>query len=176
MIETARLRLTPASRDCLEAELAHDHAKLGALLGARVDASWPPELYDAAAMQWTLDAYSRDPAFSEWGMLYFVSKEAEPALIGVGGYKGPPRDGVIELGYSVIPSRQRQGLATEATRAMTAHAFSAPETSRVIAHTLTELVASIGVLEKASFRLQPDTLEEGAIMFAIDRADWAAIC
>lgn len=171
MIETARLRLTPATRDCLEAELANDHAKLGALLGARVDASWPPDLYDAAAMQWTLDAFDNDPAFRNWGLLYFVSKEAAPALIGVGGYKGPPRDGVIELGYSVIPSRRRAGLATEATRAMIAHAFAASGATRVIAHTLPELVASIGVLEKAGFRLQPDTQEVGAIMFAIDRAN-----
>ncbi|WP_395644844.1 GNAT family N-acetyltransferase [Terricaulis sp.] len=171
MIETARLRLIPATRDCLEAELVRDHAKLGALLGARVDEGCPPDLYDAGAMQWTLDAYNREPAFRDWGMLYFVSKEA-PALIGVGGYKGPPRDGVIELGYSVVPPRQRQGFATEATLGMTAHAFANPEIARVIAHTLAELVASIGVLEKAGFRLQPDTLEEGAIMFAIDRADW----
>lgn len=172
MIETARLRLIPANRDCLVAELASDHARLGALLGARVDASWPPELYDAGAMQWTLDAYDRDPAFRAWGLLYFVNKEVAPTLIGVGGYKGPPRDGVIELGYSVIPSHRRRGLATEATRAMTAQAFSAPETKRVVAHTLPELVASIGVLEKAGFRLQPGTLEEGAIMFAIDRGEW----
>ena len=41
-----------------------------------------------------------------------------PALVGTVSYKGRPADGVVEIGYSVVRSRQRCGLATEACRAL----------------------------------------------------------
>ena len=35
-------------------------------------------------------------------------------VVGLGGYTGPPVDGVIEIGYSVAPSCQGRGIATAA--------------------------------------------------------------
>jgi RimJ/RimL family protein N-acetyltransferase len=172
LIEGERLTLVPATRDCLQAELDNDLTQLGALLGARVDPTWPPDLYGPQAARFMLDLLERDPASASWGTHYFVLRGEPRALIGVGGFKGAPRAGDVELGYSVVASHQRRGLACEATRMMTAHALAEPGVRRVIAHTLTELTPSIGVLEKCGFRLQPDTKEEGAVMYALNREDW----
>ncbi len=35
-------------------------------------------------------------------------------LVGFGGYKGPPVDGEVEIGYGIAPERQVRGLATAA--------------------------------------------------------------
>ena len=34
--------------------------------------------------------------------------------VGTAGFKGAPHDGVVEIGYGVVPSRQGRGLATRA--------------------------------------------------------------
>jgi [ribosomal protein S5]-alanine N-acetyltransferase len=172
LIDGERLALAPATCEALQAELDNDLPRLGDVLRARVDPTWPPALYGPQAAQFMLDLLARDPASANWGTHYFVLKGGWPTLIGVGGYKGAARDGDIELGYSVVSAHQRRGYASEATRMMTARAFTDPGVQRVIAHTLAELTPSIGVLEKCGFRLQPNTKEEGAIMYALAREDW----
>jgi RimJ/RimL family protein N-acetyltransferase len=88
-----------------------------------------------------------------------------PELVGWGGFKGPPRDGVVELGYEIAESRRERGLATAAVRAMLAEAFADDRVEAVIAHTLPERNASNRVLEKAGFRFDGDGREG-------DRAVW----
>ncbi|MEQ1617748.1 MAG: GNAT family N-acetyltransferase [Terricaulis sp.] len=169
MIETRRLRLIPATPEMLHAELAGDMKQFASLLVVAPPRDWPPELYDADAMRFALNQMERDGPHSVWGFHYFVLKRAlgQAILIGAGGYKGAPRDGAVELGYSVLASHRRKGFASEAVRAMVKRAFADPAVSRVIAHTLTELIASQGVLTKCGFELQHDTLEQGAIMYAL---------
>jgi RimJ/RimL family protein N-acetyltransferase len=74
-----------------------------------------------------------------------------PALVGWGGFKGPPSDGVVELGYEIAPGFRERGLATAAVGQMVAEAFAAPEVQSVIAHTLPEPGPSTRVLEKSGF-------------------------
>ena len=111
-----------------------------------------------------------DPASADWGSRLFVSCEPEE-LVGWGGFKGPPRDGVVELGYEIAESRRERGLATAATLALLAEAFAEPQVVKVIAHTLAEHNASNRVLEKAGFRFDRETQEEGQPVwrFALDR-------
>lgn len=170
-METRRLKLIPATPAMLRAELADDMAHFASLLGVSPPRDWPPELYDADAMRFALDQLDRDGPQGGWGFHYFARKRAlgRPHLIGAGGFKGAPRDGAVELGYSVLTGHRRRGFASEAVRAMVKRAFADPAVSRVIAHTLTELIASQGVLTKCGFALQRDTLEQGAIMYALER-------
>ena len=81
--------------------------------------------------------------------------------MGWGGFKGPPRDGVVELGYEIAEARAGRGLATAATSAMTAEAFEDETVTAVIAHTLPERNASNRVLEKAGFRFDGEAAEGG---------------
>jgi [ribosomal protein S5]-alanine N-acetyltransferase len=82
-----------------------------------------------------------------------------PELVGWGGFKGPPREGVVELGYEIAESHRERGLATAAVRAIVAEAFADDRVDAVIAHTLTESNASNRVLEKVGFRFDGEARE-----------------
>lgn len=154
VIRAERLELIPATVQMLRAEL-QGRGELQVLLGAQVPDSWPPELYDRRTIEYILDRLVMDTESSEWWSYYFVRSAGpgRPAVaIGAGGYKGPARDGLVEVGYSVLQEYRRNGYATEATAGLVARAFGEPGVKRVIAHTLPELIPSIGVLEKCGFR------------------------
>lgn len=71
-------------------------------------------------------------------------------VVGLGGYTGPPVDGVIEIGYSVAPSCQGRGVATAAVARWLAQAGRAG-VRRVVAHTFPEENASVAVLRRHGF-------------------------
>lgn len=104
-------------------------------------------------MRWTR-------AGTGWGARFFVAGDPSE-LVGWGGFKGAPRNGVVELGYEIAESRQGRGLATAAIRAMVAEAFADERVIAVIAHTLAERNASNRVLEKVGFQYDGDALEDG---------------
>jgi ribosomal-protein-alanine N-acetyltransferase len=121
--------------------------ELARALGCDVAEGW--DVF-GGALRRTRDALAGDPASARWGMRFFVLDEPR-TLVGFGGFKGPPSDGVVELGYAVAPSHEGRGLATAATQAMVREAFAAPGVQAVIAHTRPEPGASARVLEKAGF-------------------------
>ena len=100
-----------------------------------------------------------DPGTARWGSRLFVGDEP-PALVGWGGFKGPPRDGAVELGYAIAPARRGRGLATAAVRALLREALADPSVHAVIAHTLPEPGPSPRVLEKAGFAREGDVTDE----------------
>jgi RimJ/RimL family protein N-acetyltransferase len=67
--------------------------------------------------------------------------------IGTAGFFGPPRAGVVELGYGIVPSRRRRGYATEAARALVELALELPGVREVVAHAEADNAASIRVLQ-----------------------------
>ena len=95
-----------------------------------------------------------------------IANESDPAkLIGTAGYKGPPADGTVEVGYGIVADHQRRGYATEATRALIERASGRPEVHTVIAETLPELTPSIRVLEKLGFVPAGDGSQPEVIRF-----------
>ena len=187
-ILTPRLLLRPASLEVLRADL-EGRAALAKALRAVVPADWPPDLYDAGAIQWSIRALERNPAVSGWVTYYFLRTSpagAPPLLLGAGGFKGPPDDeGTVEIGYSIVQSERRHGYATESARGLLARAFAHPRVRRVAAETLPDLVASIGVLEKIGMNLVRRGIDQrakdadsagwreaGVIRFEIDRASY----
>jgi RimJ/RimL family protein N-acetyltransferase len=175
MIETPRLRLLPGTPYLLRADLRGREA-LAAGLGLRVPETWPPELYDAPAIEYTLAHLEAHSGELRWGFYYFVRKavgEDAAFVLGAGGYKGPPAESTVEVGYSILAEEQRRGYATEAVRGLVEYAFSQGEVERVIAQTLPELVPSIGVLEKCGFRFLGAGSEEGAICYGLTRDEWS---
>ena len=166
-IPTPRLELVPATPELLRAALA-GRAPLADALRAIVPPSWPPEFLDDAALRFTLERLAESPAASGWWM-YFVLLREPRTLIGSGGYKGPPADGTVEVGYGIVSEQRRSGYATEVTRGLVARAFAVPAVRRVIAETLPELAASIGVLRKCGFRPAGEGSEPGVIRFELLR-------
>lgn len=167
---TPRLQLTPATVASLEAELRHDYAALAGLLSATVPSSWPPHLYDDDACRYSLAKLRESPEHPDWWTWYILLRQPgrKPDLVGVGGFKGPPRTGVVEIGYGVVKDFQRRGIATEAAAGLVRWARAHPQISMVAAHTLRELTASIRVLEKNGFVQRGTPEEEGAIRFELD--------
>jgi RimJ/RimL family protein N-acetyltransferase len=175
-IHTPRLLLVPATLATLNAELDGPRA-LARALDVDVPPSWPPELYDDAAVRWSINALETRFLTPDWG-LYYVAERPEaaspqPRLAGVVGFKGPPDPGgTVEIGYGILPERRRLGLAREAVDGMIGWAFGRESVTRVIAHTLTELTPSIRVLESAGFTFVgpgEDESEPDAIQYELRR-------
>ena len=175
-IRTARLLLLQASADTLGAELVSRDA-LGTAIGVAVPDSWPPELYDADAVRWTINWLAEHPENADWSIYYIAEAPADaasrPRLVGVVGYKGAPDEqGVVEIGYGVVPEHRRRGFASEAVEGLLARAFADARVRMVIAHTLPELVASIGVLRSTGFSFDGpgnDPHEPAAIRYVLPR-------
>jgi RimJ/RimL family protein N-acetyltransferase len=78
---------------------------------------------------------------------------------------------VVEIGYSVVPSWQRRGLATEACRALIESAWERCA-KMIIAHTFDNLEPSIGVLRKLGFApSEPSELSEPGLLVFTLRGD-----
>lgn len=170
VIHTPRLDLVPATLAALQAELA-GRVALSEHLGADVPPSWPPPLYDVDAIRWMLARLSESPAHERWGARYFLRRVPHPVAVGIGGYKSPPTNGEIEIGYSLLPEFQGQGLAAEACSGLVARAFEEPDVRQVVAETLPDLRPSISVLERAGFHRVGGGSEEWVMRFAITRED-----
>ena len=89
-----------------------------------------------------------DPWIDGFALVHIASN----TVIGSASFKGPPdRDGVVEVAYSVVPSQQGRGYATEATMALVTYAFADARVNIVCAHTLPWNDASGRVLAKCGF-------------------------
>jgi RimJ/RimL family protein N-acetyltransferase len=82
---------------------------------------------------------------------HLIIDPAAGELVGLGGFKGPPVAGEVEIGYGVAPERQGRGHATAAVRWLTETAF-ARGVEVVIAHTLAEVNASTTVLQRCGMK------------------------
>jgi ribosomal-protein-alanine N-acetyltransferase len=156
-VRTARLRLEPATRDQLTAFERGGEAGLLRALGCTAAEGWAgPDALEAIARSgaW-LDEH---PEAADWWMHFFFDA-ADGRLIGLGGYKGAPAAGALEIGYEFAPSMRGAGRATEAARGMVAHAFAWPEVDHVIAHTLPNANASTNVLRKVGFRFDGEIID-----------------
>ena len=165
--------LVPATLESLAAELRAPSA-LAEVIRMEVADGWPPELYDRDPIEFTIRRYQVFPDEANWWLYYFVLKaEADrgAVAIGCGGYKGPPTaDGTVEIGYSIVPEYRRLGLATEAAQGLIAYAFALDDVQRVIAETLPELQASIGVLTRCGFAFAGTGSAEGTIRYVKERS------
>jgi [ribosomal protein S5]-alanine N-acetyltransferase len=86
---------------------------------------------------------------ARWATHLFVHA-ADRALIGIGGYYGPPENGTVEIGYSIAPAYRGRGLATAAAAELVRRADTAGVRT-VQAHTLAHLNPSTGVLSTLGF-------------------------
>lgn len=128
------LKLSPRTRDEVRANLnAMDSATR-----AQISADWWAKFEQSAF---------EDPWIHGFSLLM-----SDGTNVGIGSFKGPPTNGVVEIAYAILPQHQGRGYATAAASAMVDYAFRSAEVRMVIAHTLPDGAASQRVLQKAGFR------------------------
>lgn len=168
LMRTERLDLVAATLPHVQAEL-ESTAALARLLEAEIPSSWPPGEYDRSALEFFFARLSEDPHAAGWYGWYAIRRPVEGmerALIGAGGYLGPPgTDGVVEIGYSIASEVQSRGYATEMVDALVARAFARGKVTRVIANTTIANIGSTRVLEKCGFDLTARQSDSGAVRY-----------
>lgn len=88
---------------------------------------------------------------SPWHLGFAVVDREASSVVGSGGFKGPPTEGVVEIAYGIVPSHQGRGYATEVARALMSYALRESSVNLIIAHTLPANNASTKVLAKCGF-------------------------
>jgi RimJ/RimL family protein N-acetyltransferase len=127
------------------------------MLGVRPSADWPPPLVDMEAMSYARDRLLQFPGeigWQAWVWIDPVETYGGKQLVGFGGFSGQPDDeGAVEIGYSVLPSREGLGYASEAVAALLEWAKSDGRVRMIVAHTLEDGLASQKLLKRHGFAL-----------------------
>ena len=140
---------------------------LGALLHARVPASFPPDLLDQKALEWTIRHFEDAALRGSAGNYYVILREGvNRTLVGLCGYHTLV-EGTAQIGYGVVNEYHRRGIASEATRAMIAELRKRPAVKRIIALTYPDHVASLGVMKKCGMRFVGAGSEEGTVEYEL---------
>lgn len=173
LLRTRRLHLRSATPELAAADL-NDRPEFCRLLDADLPAEWPPPLNDINSQTYTLEYLQQNPDAAGWMAWYFLLPGEfgeRREVIGIGGFTGKPSpEGIVEIGYSIMPIHQGLGFASEAVAALVDWAFTHPEVRLVIAQTFPSLIASIRVLENNDFQLLGQGSEPGTIRFGRARA------
>ncbi|HTV15632.1 MAG TPA: GNAT family protein [Acidobacteriaceae bacterium] len=164
-ILTERLRLVAITPPLMLME----SVILSALLDAEVPDSWPPEHWEPHVFDFMRKQQIRTPWAAGWNR-YVLLRSPKPVVIGtLGGF--PRTETEAEIGYSILSSWQRRGLATEGTRALIREILSLERIQTLTAQTFPSLPASLRVLEKCGFRFAGPGEEAGSVRYRIDRRD-----
>jgi [ribosomal protein S5]-alanine N-acetyltransferase len=167
MIATARLKLIPATVAIARAEIGN-RAEFAALLSASIPDNWPPESAADALplfLQW-LEAAPDKIGWFGWYVLAHPDDSIVPVLVAGGGFLGPPQNGEIQIGYSVLQQFQRRGYATEMVGGLIRWAMGQPGVFRIVAETEWANPASVRVLSKLGFAEVGPSTEPGGMRFA----------
>jgi RimJ/RimL family protein N-acetyltransferase len=156
---TDRLELV-AMNHVLAVAQSEDRMRFFAMLGVRPTAAWPPPLLDIDALCYTRDRLAANPdeiGWQAWVWIDPVEAYGAKELVGFGGFNGAPGDdGIVEIGYSLLPAREGFGYASEAVAALLSWAAADQRVRMVIAHTREDGLASQRLLRKQGFTLAPD--------------------
>ena len=120
---------------------------------------------------------------NKWGIRWGITKKDDKKLIGSCGYYGIHNwYKRASIGYELARSHWRQGIMTEALRAIAVYGFDEMELNRIDAVIMPGNIASIKMLEKIGFQ-QEGLLEEyekwgskefvDLYMYAILRKSWS---
>lgn len=165
-IVTPRLELHGGTAEIARAAFENLH-QFGQLLDGRASPEWPPPLTEDV-QEVTALALEADPELPGWYSWYFVER-ASRLIVGQGGFKGKPVHGTVEIGYSLVPSSQGKGYATEAAGGLIQWVFDHPKVTRVVAETLPHLAQSIRVMVKNGMSFIAEDKKQGIVRYGVSR-------
>lgn len=175
-LSTNRLELIASTLEYVCAEIESPE-RLAYLLNVQAAPGWPPGEYDRAAQEFFRDRMQEgNESVIGWYVWYAILRKSlyyPSLLVGAGGYFGPPlENGEVEIGFSVISSRQGMGYATEIASALVKNAFSDSRVKKIIANTIPLNLASCKVLKKCGFNFICRDEESGNNRFEIIRLNF----
>jgi RimJ/RimL family protein N-acetyltransferase len=91
--------------------------------------------------------------------------------VGRAHFTGPPRNGVVEIGYSVESPFRGQGYGPEMVAALVAWALAQPGVEKVYADTAADNAPSIRMLERLGFVAAGPGRDSGKLRFEIARGE-----
>ncbi|MEX0684134.1 MAG: GNAT family N-acetyltransferase [Dehalococcoidia bacterium] len=126
-----------------------------------------PDAHDARFLRLRLEQLLADPAAAEWFARAIVLR-ADPARPTIGhiGYHGPPKDGAVELGYTIFVPWRGCGYATEAAKAMIEAAKAMIESARsrgvgrYILSIAPENAPSLAIAKRLGFKRTGEQMDE----------------
>jgi ribosomal-protein-alanine N-acetyltransferase len=166
--QTPRLTILAASRALLTAEL-HKPQYFPLLLGAALPTAWPDGGYERETLEKALEqltAGGRDAAgWYGWYALRKAEGAAPRALVGAGGFAGPPdAAGTAEIDFFIAEEWRGQGLATELVGGLVQQAVATGKVRRLVAHPGPGNAAAEQVLRRNGFE-STESDEAGRLRF-----------
>ena len=130
-LNTERLLIYPCRLPLLtEIYLQHPHAS--EMLKANIPGNWPQEDLKEQLPHF-IELLQHDPRSFPWMLWIVVSKE-DKTVIGDAGFKGrPDKNGVVEIGYAMLPAYRHKGYMREAAAALVEWAFRQPHVKKLVA-------------------------------------------
>ncbi len=151
LLETPHLTLRPTTAEQIRALIDHPE-RFEAVVGLPAgDGLHGYYTSDAVSPTW-LAALRNAAGADPWQGGFFVIHRAQHCVIGAGGFKGPPdSEGMVEIGYGIVPAFEGRGFATEVARALVDYARASGRVRLTRAHTMPVENASTHVLRKCGF-------------------------
>ncbi|MBM7602964.1 RimJ/RimL family protein N-acetyltransferase [Metabacillus crassostreae] len=148
-IETERLLMITFTAEMMKA-LLKSKEDLEAIIPYSVAAEYPLDVYKQF-FTYKIERFTMYPPENEWEGC--IIHKATNVIMGDMGFKGGPNEaGEIDLGYSIVPSYQGKGFATEMGKAMVKWGISQRNVKCVKATCDTDNIPSKRVLEKIGFQ------------------------
>ena len=117
-----------------------------------------PQADNAAEVEpWTSRVASMTRDLQKWSgaakpwIGYLAIRENDRALVGTCAFKGPPRDGAVEIAWFTFPPFEGQGVASAMAAELVARALSEPGITAVLAHTMAQDGPSTRILHRLGF-------------------------
>lgn len=153
VLQTERLVMVPITMTIVEAMLGGRREVAENEIGARLPDAWPGRALVERAFCADLEAIRANPEFRLWGDRVMIRRDDRRVVGSVVFHGGPDSEGIVEVGYGVEQDLQRQGYATEGTRAAVEWALTQPRVTAVRACTPSWHLASRRVLERCGMLL-----------------------
>lgn len=158
-ILTTRLELVSLSPPFLDNLLGGRVFIAEGIGGFPLPRDWPDETAEKL-LRLRFDQMRNDPGMQEWLLRAMVLRTSGRAMVGYIGFHGPPRDGSVQLGYTVLANYRRRGFAQEAAEAMMDWAGQEHSVRRFIVAISPDNDASLAMAEKLGFKRTGEQMDE----------------